>query len=57
MIIKKYINGRPLTTSGNQTKKTEAPAKKQFVKPNDAPPLPVPSPPVKTKSGCGCGRK
>jgi hypothetical protein len=58
MIIKRYINGRPLPTSDNKPKEA-TPAKKQTVKPNNAPPaqLPVPNAPVKKKGGCGCGRK
>lgn len=61
MIIKRYINGRPLPTSDNKPKKAE-PAKKQSVNPNNTPPTPPPPPvttpaPVKRKGGCGCGRK
>lgn len=56
MIIKKYINGRPLPSSDN-VKNTEPPVKKQVVRPNNVPPTPVPSPPEKTKRGCGCGKK
>ena len=40
MIIKRYINGRPLPTSDNKPKEA-TPAKKQTVKPNNAPPSDV----------------
>ena len=64
MIVKKYINGRPLPTEPTRTatpstvKKTvSAPPKKISAPPPPPNPAPVHAPQPIKKSGCGCGKK
>ena len=60
MLVKKYINGRPVPTTPN---KTSTPVKKTSAPKPSNPPTATPAvaptvqPSTPQKKGCGCGKK